>query len=213
MKNKYLFMTLIIAVVILFPVGAKAECSTKRLAELNNIASNVKLSYTYNIGNSGAEFQIKINNMTNDLYVSNSMNEKQYFGNGEITDSYIYNSGLSLIYTIYSNDNACKGEALTNKYLSLPYFNNFSTLKECEENPEFKYCKKWSNTTSLQMSDFDKALKEYKKSGKKNETAEEEKMSWWDSYKYYVYVGSAIAILAIIAGIVIVIDKRKKRVL
>lgn len=211
MKKRYLLG--IVMTLCFLPITAKADCSNERLAELSKIADNVKLSYTYEIGNSGAEFKVKINNISNDIYVSNSAYEKQYFGNGEVDDSYIYTSGTSLTYTIYSNDNSCKGEALTSKYLTLPYYNNFSSLQECADNPNFGYCKKWSDTSNLTMNEFEKALAEYKNTGKNVKTKEEAKTSWWDNYKYYVFAGTGVLVVAIVIIVIVFVRKRKKDIL
>ena len=209
MKKRYLLP--IIAMVCMLPGFAKASCSTDRIAELSKMASNVNISYTYEIGNSGAEFKITMNNLTPDIYLGNDLYDKTYSGQGEVKDDFIYLYGQTITYTIYSNDNSCKGEALSNKYVTLPYYNVFSRLDECKEHPKFTYCKQWQDTKGLTMDDFDKALAEYTKDGTNPNSKETNKASFFEKYKVYILSGAAAATIAIIALFTVIIVKRRKR--
>ena len=127
-------------------------------------------------------------------------------------------SGTSLTFVVYSNDSNCKGEALSSKYLSLPYYNYYSQYSACELYPEHKYCQTWLNPNTISRAEFDDAIADYMEEQllDKPDVKEEEK-SFLDKVadfldKYKIIVLSVLAVIVVIITTIIVI-KRKKRVL
>jgi hypothetical protein len=193
----------------MFPIFAHADCSTERIVELSKIADNITVSYTYEIGLSDAEFTIKINNMDDSIYLKDNINDSIYKGSGEITIPNKYNSGESLTYTVYSNDNNCKGESLTSKYLVLPTYNVFSTYDECTGIEDFKYCKTWTNLNGINEEEFLKAVKKYKNSLNNDKTVENTKTnSTGILKKYYFYF---IVVAVVIIGIVLLLIRKIRK--
>lgn len=220
MKTKYFLG--IAAALCFLPISAHAECSSERIAELNKIANNVNLSYTYEFDKTvpddggkseimAALFSTHISNLTNDIYIENTETGNTHVGTGETTDPTKFESGKSITYTIYSNDPNCKGQSLTSKYITFPKFNEYSTFDECEEYPDFKYCKTWLDTSNLNVDDFNAALEKYKNGNKSDiSKAKKNKVNFFDEYKFLIIGLGTILVIGIIAFVVIKIVKRRK---
>lgn len=154
---KYLFITICF---IFLPSIVKADCSYERLAELSRIAGNVNFSYTYNLDEKNRpDFNVNIVNVTKDIYVYDS-SRNQTITSFE-TDLTNLTSGQTLQFDIYSNDNNCRGEKIMSKFLTIPFYNHYSEISECKENPEFKYCQTWINTENLTYDQFLNKLNNY----------------------------------------------------
>ena len=175
-----------------------AQCDYTRGAELSKLASNVKISYTYD---TSSNFNVVLTNITNDIYVTDNYGTQFY----NFESNKTYYSGEKLSFSIYSNDNNCKGELLLTKYLSLPSYNVYYNTAECAENPDFKYCQKWGDL-KLKSGEFDTALTAYKTANElKNTTI---KLSLWDAIlnvydenKPIIIFSFALIILLIVAFI------------
>lgn len=219
---KRILMLGVFASFCLFPLSANAECSSERLVELSKIADNVTLSYTYDFdrtipddeGHSevlNAIFKVNISNLTKDIYIENEGNGNTHVGVGETTDPTTFNSGQSVTYTIYSNDASCKGEALTSKYITFPTYNSFSSSQECTENPEFKYCKTWLDTTNLSQEEFEKALDEYKSENQVKKAENKDKTNFFLEHKTTLIIVGAIFGIGIVSLLIIMIRRKKKQ--
>lgn len=169
MKIKYFIFTLI--GICIFPFVAHADCDYQRQAELSRLASNVKISYSYEIVNNLPKFKVNIINLTNDIYISDGISN---YYNQEIELS--YNSGESQTYTIYSNDQNCYGDFLTKKYINLPHYNSYHNTEECQLNPNFKYCQMWGDF-KITTTQFQNELTQYKTEIENNEKTEINKIS------------------------------------
>lgn len=157
MKRIYKYLFVFLGSLFIFPLVSSAECSYERQAELSKIAANVKFSYTYVVSNGLPVFNVIITNLTNDIYVKDdSMNT--FSGSGEKTAT--YQNGTSVSYSIYSNDNTCKGERILTKYINLPTYNNYSSSEECRTNSDFKYCQVW-DATGVNVDDFNQQYANY----------------------------------------------------
>jgi hypothetical protein len=159
MLKRYTFI--LFFVLLVFPISANAACSSERLSELTNIADNVTLNYTYKITNGDAIFRISATNLTKDIYLYDEEDGVTASGTGTLEVNKDFSSGKTLSFVIYSNDNNCKNEALTTKYIELPHYNVYSEYSMCESYPEHKYCQRWYDSSNLSREDFDAALAEY----------------------------------------------------
>lgn len=205
--------------ILFFPLLVHAECSSERLIELNKIANNVNLNYTYEIKDMDALFTITVNNLTNDIYLYEKNENITVSGNKEQIISKKIPSGTNLTFVVYSNDANCKGEALSSKYLSLPYYNYYSEYGLCKSYPEHKYCQRWFDPSTISRTEFDKALyaymdKQFEKDKKTKEEKEKTKvdklLDIWNEYRIIIISGLCLIIVLIT---ILVIRKRKKDVL
>ena len=162
MEKKIKYVLVLLTLIFAFPVIVKAECSYERQAELSKIASNVDLSYSYEMDeNKYPVFTVNATNLTNDIYIVDYVygiktSDPEY--------NFVYNlNGTTLKYDIFSNDENCSDVKLITKNITLPTFNKFSQLKSCTRYPNFKYCQMWMNLDSVSQEQFDSELSEYLK--------------------------------------------------
>lgn len=209
--KKYLAFFLI----LLFPIFADAQCSSERLIELNKIANNINLSYTYEVKDMDALFQITVSNLTEDVYLYSEDENITVSGKGEKIIDQKIPSGKSLIFVVYSNDASCKGEALSSKYLNLPHYNYYSEYGYCKVYPEHKYCQKWFDPSTLSRTEFDKEMYSYmNKKAEKEQSSKEEKektkldkiIEIWNENR--IIIISAF-VLIISLTVVLIVKKRK----
>ncbi len=150
MKNKwYKCVFVLFASLFIFPLNSHAECDYKRMAELNRIASNVQINYSYDVENSTPIFKLFLSNITSDIYVEDGFGNT-YENNAEnipIYLNYIYS------FTIRSKDNACYGEKLLVKTIETPVFNSYSILPECK-GKNSKKCGVWFDSSNLTYADY-----------------------------------------------------------
>ena len=216
-KIKYVFFAVICMCVT--PLVTHAECDYQRQAELSRLASNVQMSYTYDVAN-GVNFTLYMTNLTNDVYIVDEFGNT-FSGVGE--KSMLYSSsnvsgfqqGKQVGFEIYSNDNNCKDYLIMNKYINFPKFNAYSTLDECKQHPNFKYCQMWVDTSSIT---YDQFIDELNKSTSSSQTVEAEaEENIWDevitflTQPHIVIVGSILIILVLISVVVWKIIGRKRR--
>ena len=214
---KYVFFAVICMCVT--PLVTHAECDYQRQAELSRLASNVQMSYTYDVAN-GVNFTLYMTNLTNDVYIVDEFGNT-FSGVGE--KSMLYSSsnvsgfqqGKQVGFEIYSNDNNCKDYLIMNKYINFPKFNAYSTLDECKQHPNFKYCQMWVDTSSIT---YDQFIDELNKSTSSSQTVEAEaEENVWDevitflTQPHIVIVGSILIILVLISVVVWKIIGRKRR--
>lgn len=153
--------------VFAFPLYTQADCDYARKAELNRLASNVQLSYTYDVAD-GVEFTLYVTNLTDDIYmVDDEGNKFTSINDFKLT----YNYSKKIKYDIYSNDKNCQDEKLLSKYITLPNYNLFSALPECQQYADFALCYVFNNTTSYSETEFYDELEKYKASKETKENA------------------------------------------
>lgn len=208
--KKINYLIVFVFCLCLFPMMSKAECSDARTSELSKIASNVRLSYNYvpTISNQvSISYAVTLTNLTNDIYVKDS-EDNVIFGTGERVLN--YSTSGRITYNIYSNDANCKNVKLFTQYVNLLTYNDFAETSECQEHPDFKYCKMWDNLsidTDEFYDEYDKYLDD--RSSDDEVIASDDKKDVKDiilDYKNDFIIG-LIGILVIIALIII---RRKK---
>ena len=209
MKKKIILLTLL----ILFPISCKAlDCSYAEQARLRKIASNVTTSYDYVENNGNVSFSVVLTNITNEIYVYDKVNDKNYYFNGsnEINISG-YAPGTNVRYQIYPTKANCTQSYLANKYVNLPYYNKYYADPLCE-GKNYSICGKWQRVT-LSYDEFVKTINDYDK--KKEETKEEEKNNTKNNifdyissfvFEYYIYIIAGGAVIFVLFSVL----KRKK---
>lgn len=158
MKTFVVFLGLL----FVFPFSVSAQCDYERQAELSRIASNIKLSYSYDADENGYPiFTVNMINATDDVYV---VDYREGTIVNDFEHNFVYNdNGVTLRYDVMSNDINCQGQKILTKNITLPRYNRFSQLARCEEYPSFKYCQIWFNSDAITQDIFDTELDKYVK--------------------------------------------------
>ena len=134
-----------------FISNSEASCTYKRISDLKKIASNVNITYTYTIVDNKASFDIRFANLTNDIYLYDSFNNKKYNVEGEvILKNYI--DGVKYRFFINSNDKDCKDEQLVTRYVTLPKYNIYYGDPICNGIEDYTLCQKWG---SFNINNYD----------------------------------------------------------
>lgn len=212
---KYVFFALICMCVT--PLITHAECDYQRQAELSRIASNVQLNYNYSM-NEGLTFTLYVNNLTDDIYIVDNYGQR-LSGAGDKQLIYSpsrvsgFQSGDQVRFDIYSNDSNCPNVLLLTKYINFPIFNPYSNFEDCKQNPNFKYCQIWADTSSVTHEQFINELNGSKSQSVEN--AEEIKQNIFDEIlsflsRPYIMIVGLILLTLVLISLFIYILKRKK---
>ena len=201
MGNRFRYILFFVFCMFLFPLFTRAECSYERVSDLSKMASNVQVSYTYELGYQ-IEYDVHITNLTNDLYATDNIGNT--IDNNDTTLHYAYDEeklfhpGDTISYEIYSNDANCKDEYLMTKYITLPDYNHFALSDECKKYPNFKYCTLW-NYTNIGYKSFHEELEKYIASlnNDYSEESDNSNHSWFLFKNYYVIVVFVALLLVI----------------
>lgn len=213
MKKVLSTLIFIISFFIFLPTS-NASCTYKRLSDLKKLASNVNVTYTYNIVNNKATFDIRFANLTSDIYLYDTFNDKKYIAIGEITLKN-FTDGAKYRFFINSNDKDCKDDSLITKYVTLPKYNIFYGDEICKGIEDYALCQKWGSFNVEVYSDYITQIKKYKASlvekedvkvTEKEETVIEKVVDFF--INYYIFILPAIII---ICSILIVYLARKDK--
>ena len=224
MKKTISYLIIVFIGFMFITIYPKADdCTYKDQQALNKEVSNIKMSYEF-IDNDPLHYHFKINitNIPDDLklvitddYSSNNLELTK-----DNTDDGIY-SFETLIATrkvtfnidIYSIGNSCYNKKLRSKKLITPRYNPYSSSYICEQVPDFEYCNKFKDTSSLTYEQFIKKGEQYKAKFYKNEEEQQKRgllsiiLSFIIKYKWYFIIGILVIGLAI--GLFFVIRKIK----
>ena len=175
-------------------LDVKASCSYTTLANLKKLASNVNVTYTYNIVENTATFNIRFANLTRDIYVYDSYNDKSYYDTGEIVLN-DFKDGTKYRFFIKSNDSNCKDELLMTKYISLPKYNKFYGDPICNGIENYTLCQKWGTFNTTSYSDYKNQINKYKASLNKEKVVIDEEKKLTFIFKYYLFIFITIIII------------------
>ncbi len=206
-RIKYVFVFAFLMAI--FPLVSKADCSYERQASLSKIASNVQFNYTYD-KESDISFNVLITNLTDDIYLVDGDNNV-ISGAGEKSLNYF--PGQKIEYTIFSNDDSCRGDVIQKRYVNLPVYNTYSTLDVCKENPGFSLCGMWVDLTGYTYEQFIDELEKYKNDKNKSVSKDTNKLSFWDfvSENKMTFIIIFIAIIILVFAFLFVRSKREVR--
>ena len=207
---KRLLTVLFLLTILFLPFKVKAAwyCDYIELAELKDIATNIKYVYDYRIENDKAIFKITLTNIYKEFYVYDVKNDKYYYpdSNKDISEITIdgYQSGISYNFIVYTTRAKCEEKVIYSFYVTLPTYNKYYNDLLCKDYQDYKLCQKWANLGNLSYDDFKKQMNEYIESLKPKEESKEEegKVLYWllEFYlKYYMYILPVIIISALIA--------------
>lgn len=185
-----------------FPLSYRAKCDYHRMSELNKMAGNVRISYTYEPKDDGLLYTVYLNNLVNDIYIIDDEGNI-ISGVGERTFNYTY--GGKIKYVIYSADPNCYGNELTTRYFKLPSYNKYYNRPECVKNPDFKFCDLWG-VTATSDGEFNGEYEQYINSKGSSSAIEED-----DDFSFnYLYL-FVLIVVVILAGVFMIIFVSKKK--
>lgn len=134
--NKKIFILIFL---MLFPIYVNAECSEEETVRISKLANNITTSVEYDeISNS---FSLTFLNITNEFIIQDEMNNN-YSGDFELVINNLKSGNHR--YSIF-DINGCFSDEILTKNISLPFYNKYYTLKECEQFSDYAYCSKWIN--------------------------------------------------------------------
>ena len=188
----------------IFISNSEASCTYKRISDLKKIASNVNITYTYTIVDNKASFDIRFANLTNDIYLYDSFNDKKYNVEGEvILKNYI--DGVKYRFFINSNDKDCKDEQLVTRYVTLPKYNIYYGDPICNGIEDYTLCQKWGSFNINNYDAYQLQIEKYKasliKKEKNTKTEETTKINekFVDFFlKYYAFIFTGIIVICLI---------------
>lgn len=217
MKKVILFLIVSFSFVALSSALTYSGCDYSAVSRMKSIVSNINLSYDYKIIDNEAYFDVKLNNLTEDIYFYDTVNDKNYYYsdtiNGEIIISgYKINSGS---YKFYSNLSECYGISLGTKYYKFPVYNKYYGDPLCTDIPNYSLCQKWSYVNYSQ-EEFEQKVFEYRNSKTIDDEKEiniEYKKTFVDIIieiyiKYYYYF---LGGLILICSAIIIVKNKKDR--
>lgn len=204
MRKFSIYLVFIIAFLLFMP-KVSAKCTYSRTSELKKIASNVNVTYTYNIVEDKATFDIKFANLTNDIYLYDSFNEKTYNQVGEIVLSN-FKDGIKYRFFIKSNDKDCKDEILITKYVTLPKYNIYYGDPICRGIEDYALCQRWGTFNITSYTAYKTQINKYKESliqkDNKNEENKYDKKiieKVTDFFlEYYIFILSGIIVICLL---------------
>lgn len=191
-----------------------AGCDFSDVARMKQIVSNINVSYNYRIVNDEAYFDVIINNLTNDIYVTDNYYKGEFhnFINGELV---LYNVKANSIYLKFnSNRLECRGLLLGNKYEQFPIFNKYYDDEVCSGIKGLSYCNKWVNK-EYTFEEVKSAVEKHNSITPKTEEPTQViyKKTLLDKViafylKYYYIVLAAVIVFCVT---IIIINKRKNQ--
>lgn len=173
MKKRYL---LIICLCLwLTPVQA-FYCRYEDLSYYKKIASNINVSYDYEVFNNGVTFTTTITNLQPDYYIVDTATGIRYNYTGEDIQIKGYRSGQTIQYTVYTTQEFCEDQILSTIRLTLPTYNRYYNDEVCKDASEYSLCSRWSSHGLDYETFVDKVnqYKENKNKGKPPVVPEEE---------------------------------------
>ena len=220
-----------------------AECSYEQQAKLNSEASTIKAIYEEEIGyldssnyvcadgqeecdNEYAYFKVSILNLSKNFYIKVSEgnntiktitfdsveNGLAYFNVDNIEETHTYK------FDIYTSDNTeCSSSLNRSFYLTTPRINEYASYSICNDIPDFYLCQKYVTFEDSGFSDFVEKVEEYK--NEENEKEQEKNKSFFEKLKdfikdYKIAISiSAIIIIGLIVGFIIIKQKRRKDII
>ena len=191
-------------------------CDYSIISDLKSRVNNINISYTYEIIENNAYFNVTLNNIPKDVYFVDTSTGKKYFYdntlNGEITIDR-YSEITSGQYKFFVYNNVCNDVKLGIKYYNFPIYNKRHSSELCKGIENYYLCKKWSNKY-YSDEEFNKKIEEYKNSAN-NETVKDNKIKYKkdittrivEFYIKYYYI--SLPALIIFCFVIMYISKKK----
>lgn len=242
-KFRFVFLSILSFFAFGLITNAASKCGYAELAEINQEASGVKISYEEKQrvleGDNGVAdveeqpdepfyedyFVVNITNVTDKLYVKviNSLdNSVKVFNSSDAVNgviSFEWNdleqvANLTLkVYT--SAKTSCQDEEVVVQYKTLPMYNYFSDMAYCEENKDEKICQKY---VTKEVTDEEYYSKVDKQIQKKVDEVNEKEDSGVVKFvkrnkKGFIIGGSIIIVIGVVTAGVVIVKRRRSRLI
>lgn len=226
--------------IFVFVLNVKADCDSKEVLRLNTEAASVNANYEITQvlkdyqGNLHPELPLemgkvldggysildivtfKLNNVTDNIYVTITNQEDSYAEridyNKTENGSYSFevpdtNKIRNYVIKVYSNNSKCLDEDLRTINVATPMYNALSDMVACQNNDVY-YCQKYI-TVPLSITEDDIAI-DY---SQKNHANEIEEVVPEKNNRLFVLVSLGIIGFLVIAIIVTLIIKKKRKII
>jgi hypothetical protein len=237
MIKKYLMLCLIFFVVtFIYPYTINAEeCPSTELAKLKASANAAEIKYDYIKDYSQYEgrvddlniynlFNISINNLTDKFFAIIYGKDIVYFydASAEVPNTItkgFFEGGVQYTFDFIANTkDACNGELLNTKTITLPSFNKYSLDPLCKGIEDYRLCNMWY-AGNIRRDEFVTRVTEYKNS-LKNKDSDNTLLpqNEWDIIMDWLINNYNIILISIIVAgssiiIIIKINEKRKNVL
>ena len=207
------YILLVVLLILSFNVKA-AECDTKELNRLKELAKKIEFDYDYKLVDGVAEFSINAVNLNSELkaliikdYYNNDYRE--FKGSSEAT-LYGFKSGERVIVTIKGFvPNGCSGVTVLTKTVKVPYYNLYYDEEKCKGNEDFKYCKLLLSN-NITEKEYNRQFEAYLKAKEATVIPEEEKKEEFNMTIIYIIVAAVLFVLLVILLVTNIIRRRRK---
>ena len=194
----------------IFILNINAECSNLDIIRLAFFVNNINYTYDYHIIDDKAYFDVLLSNITSEMYLIDSFNNKYEYNdtvNGEI---YLYDYHDSVNFKFYSVN--CNDTKIGELNITFPKYNNYYNKDVCNKYKNLNVCKKWVNKY-FSEAEVNNEIKNYNSKFVNKNDEEKIKNDIFEKINYY-YINYYYIILPpiIIFGIasIIIINKKKK---
>ena len=200
----------LILLFILFIEKINAECSSFDVLRQKSLVSNVNYSYDYYIVDNKAYFNVTLSNLTPEMYLIDSLNNKYSYYNSKNGELFLNSYSNNVEFTFYSTN--CNNEKIGKIIINFPIYNEFYNDSICQGYNKFIWCKKWSNKVYSKQEIIELKEKQAKKQKileRNNETSSDrfyDKINTFYIKYYYVFLP-----IIIIIGIFSIIFVNKKQ--
>ena len=221
MKKIFYFLTFILIFFNTIDTFAIDECTTSELKRLKELANNVAFKYEYQIREEKlmdsdeytfkqVYYDVTGLNLNDELIVRLKDDEDLKFTKEDPMIGNFINGETLKIEMIAYTKNLCSGRIILTKTLKLPSLNIYSLKEECQEYPDFKYCKE-NGELDISELEFQQSLNEYKKEiGNKKDDSKLIDNIDSNNYMMYVYIGSIVLLIVVILFVIIKYNQKKK---
>ncbi len=218
MKKIVKVLTILLLGLSLKNVNADSLCETSELKRLKELANNVQFKTKYEVVSTDEEYKeiivkydIEIVNFDEDLRIEY---KSQYDDDSVSIKSDTTNiSGINpgkITFKIYAwTTNLCVDEYLRTVTINLENLNSYYYFnkEKCDQNPDFKYCKEFLDTTGADFDEIDKEFEEYLNPSAKDVVDKVIK----GNIPWYFYVGGGVLVVGIIGTVIFIVTKKRKK--
>lgn len=204
------YLKIILFLIILFPFCVEAAlCDYSEKIRLQKLAQNITYSYDYVEEYRDATFTFTFYNLTSDLYLVNTRDDRRFDYSGEELVLGGFYDGTNYKFEVRATNSFCDSAALYYIYITTPSYNPYYNDPICE-NLDYKYCNKWQKNT-LTYEEFVRNVENYKKTTLIPPDDVQDERGLFDMiidfYSEYYYI---ILPAIIVIGITYIVIQRRK---
>ena len=206
MNKKCIFIILLLLFISFPKVNASNICTQSKYNDLRTKAASIKAEWELVSENDEYYFIVTLSNVDKDLMIK--FNQTYYEPeNGTIRLDARLSGGETYNLQFYGGYNhSCVEEYIYTKKMSIPKYNKFSKMKECETYKDWELCDEWYSGVILDEEDFYYKLEQYKNKIASGEIKIEEK-----NVINPIVVCVAIVIVLGVAGYIGYVAKKKNK--